>query len=192
MSAAYQIELALSAPEPIEARQAQRDQERDRSLDSLSAVRADLIAIADRVALEVLRRDGSVTAPQLLLDLRAAGYGAMLDAVDARFIAAILLPSRGWRAVGLANHGSKSRPVKVWTRLSPEAWRVAQLEKALERAQAASSKASEARAALPAGSSRKRVTSANARWMRKAEERDRIAAQLEQARAAVSSGEGAS
>jgi hypothetical protein len=36
-----------------------------------------------------------------------------------------------------------------------------------------SAKASEARSALPAGSSRARVTTANARWMRAAEARDR-------------------
>jgi len=39
-------------------------------------------------------------------------------------------------------------------------------------------KASEARAALPPGSTRARVTTANARWARAAEERDRVAAQL--------------
>lgn len=43
----------------------------------------------------------------------------------------------------------------------------------LETAQRASTKASEARAALPAGSSRAKVTTANARWMRASEERDR-------------------
>jgi hypothetical protein len=41
-----------------------------------------------------------------------------------------------------------------------------------------SQKASDARAALPVGSSRSKVTSANARWMAAAEERDRIAALL--------------
>lgn len=44
---------------------------------------------------------------------------------------------------------------------------------ALEKAQAKSDAASRSRAALPPGSSRARVTSANARWMRAAEERDR-------------------
>lgn len=45
--------------------------------------------------------------------------------------------------------------------------------KALADAQAKSDRAVEARAALPAGSSRARVTTANARWMRAAEARDR-------------------
>lgn len=42
----------------------------------------------------------------------------------------------------------------------------------LVRAERASVKASEARAALPPGSTRARVTSANARWSRAAEHRD--------------------
>ena len=42
----------------------------------------------------------------------------------------------------------------------------------------ASAKASEARTALPFGSSRARVTTANARWSRHAEERDRLYAAL--------------
>lgn len=50
--------------------------------------------------------------------------------------------------------------------------------KPLARAAAKSAKASEARAALPPGSTRARVTTANARWARAAEERDRVAAQL--------------
>jgi hypothetical protein len=45
-----------------------------------------------------------------------------------------------------------------------------------------SARFADARAALPAGSSRARVTSANARWARAAEERDRIARQLDQLR----------
>lgn len=62
---------------------------------------------------------------------------------------------------------------------------IKRLERELERAQKASAKASEARFALPAGSSRSRVTTANAKWMRAAEHRDRIAAQLAEARKAV-------
>lgn len=45
-------------------------------------------------------------------------------------------------------------------------------------AQKASTKASEVRAALPAGSSRAKVTTANARWMRAAEHRDGCAVAL--------------
>ena len=48
----------------------------------------------------------------------------------------------------------------------------------LKRAQKASEKVAAARGALPPGSTRARVTTANARWMRKAEYRDRIAKEL--------------
>lgn len=61
-----------------------------------------------------------------------------------------------------------------------------QLQCEVARLQAASTRTMEARAALPAGSSRARVTSANARWMRAAEARDRAVAALEDARASSS------
>jgi hypothetical protein len=48
----------------------------------------------------------------------------------------------------------------------------------LATAQAKSTKAMEARGRLPIGSTRARVTTANANWMRAAEFRDRIAEQL--------------
>lgn len=59
-------------------------------------------------------------------------------------------------------------------RLSPEA-------RAYKRAADASKRASDARAALPAGSSRAKVTSANARWRSAAEERDRLEVLLTEA-----------
>ena len=51
-------------------------------------------------------------------------------------------------------------------------------QRAYLRARLASHKAGLARAALPMGSSRARVTSLNARWTSLAEERDRLAALL--------------
>ena len=59
---------------------------------------------------------------------------------------------------------------------------ISRLERALRAAQAASDRAMERRRALPTGSSRARVTTANALWMTAAEHRDRIAEQLEKAR----------
>jgi hypothetical protein len=50
------------------------------------------------------------------------------------------------------------------------------LKAAEQKAQAASDKACEARQALPPGSSRARVTTANARWASAAEQRDKIQA----------------
>lgn len=66
--------------------------------------------------------------------------------------------------------------------------RQAQLERLLQIAEERAAKASEARQSLPAGSSRARVTSANARWSSAAEERDRVWQQLEDYKAARKDG----
>lgn len=57
--------------------------------------------------------------------------------------------------------------------------RIQRLQRELKAAQAKSDRLCRSRAALPPGSSRARVTTANARWARAAEARDRIAAQLD-------------
>jgi len=62
---------------------------------------------------------------------------------------------------------------------------IARLRKSLAAAQKRSLQCAERRAALPAGSSRARVTTANANWARAAEHRDRIATLLELALAAT-------
>jgi septal ring factor EnvC (AmiA/AmiB activator) len=58
---------------------------------------------------------------------------------------------------------------------------VARLQRELAGAEKRSAKLAAARAALPPGSSRARVTTANARWARAAEYRDRVAAYLDKA-----------
>lgn len=58
---------------------------------------------------------------------------------------------------------------------------VEQLRRELERLEKKSKAAAEARSALPPGSSRARVTSANARWARAAAARDRVAGELAEA-----------
>ena len=55
-----------------------------------------------------------------------------------------------------------------------------QLKRELARLERASAQAAEKRASLPPGSSRARVTSANAKWMRLAEARDRVRKQIEE------------
>jgi len=55
------------------------------------------------------------------------------------------------------------------------------LRRELAKAEAASERASQARAALPPGSTRARVTSANARWASAAEYRDLLRGQLAEA-----------
>jgi hypothetical protein len=68
---------------------------------------------------------------------------------------------------------------------------IACLERALADAQAKSYRAMDRRGALRAGSSRARVTTANANWARAAEHRDRISDLLDAARAAFAAQEGA-
>ncbi len=62
---------------------------------------------------------------------------------------------------------------------------VIRLTKLLAKAQATSLKWAERRHKMPMGSSRARVTTANAEWARAAEHRDRISDQLDQACARV-------
>lgn len=56
--------------------------------------------------------------------------------------------------------------------------RVKLLRRELSSAERSSSRAAEARSKLPPGSSRARVTTANARWARAAEHRDRLLREL--------------
>lgn len=58
--------------------------------------------------------------------------------------------------------------------------RLADLMRELARAEAAVERASARRRDLPPGSTRARVTTANARWMQAAEERDRIKEELDE------------
>jgi hypothetical protein len=60
---------------------------------------------------------------------------------------------------------------------------IARYERELVKADALSKKRCDARGALGAGSSRARITSANAAWMSAAEHRDRLAERLERAKA---------
>jgi hypothetical protein len=90
---------------------------RDRVLGYLAARRAVLIHAADRIALELAARDGSVCMPRILRALREHGYGDDLDDVDPRWTGAVLLPSRGWERTGeIVREGSRARPVPMWRR----------------------------------------------------------------------------
>lgn len=67
--------------------------------------------------------------------------------------------------------------------------RLDDLRRALRRVTRDSERAAAARAALPPGSSRARVTTANARWARHAEERDRLAREIADIEADAERGE---
>jgi hypothetical protein len=62
---------------------------------------------------------------------------------------------------------------------------IVELEKMPRDAKKKSEIAAQARAKLPPGSSRARITTANARWMRAAEHRDRLERQLREVREAA-------
>lgn len=66
---------------------------------------------------------------------------------------------------------------------------LAQAAKDLEKAQADSIKAATNRRNLPQGSSRAKVTTANARWMANAEHRDRVQARFDDLIARYQAGE---
>lgn len=69
--------------------------------------------------------------------------------------------------------------------LEAEVKRLERLERELAKAQAKSHKAMDARRKHPPGTSRARSTTLNANWARAAEQRDRVQAALDAARAAL-------
>ena len=75
--------------------------------------------------------------------------------------------------------------------MTMESKEIKKLRRELAKAQAASLKAAEDRGNLPAGSSRARVTTANARWRTLAEYRDRVQADLNAALDALTARSGA-
>lgn len=87
---------------------------RDAALAAHLARRADLIALATGVALELAARDGVTCAPRVLAELRAR-IGTLGS--DTRWMGAVLLPSRGWRNTGVyVREGSRARAVPLWCR----------------------------------------------------------------------------
>jgi len=87
-------------------------QARDLALDRLAESRADLIAVAQKIAKQLCQTHGQVTSPEVLRVMRQQGYGGMLDKVDRRFMGCVFC--RGWRRIGYENSGSHGRPVSVW------------------------------------------------------------------------------
>lgn len=108
--------LQLSHPEvPVRPSEAQK---RDAALDLLAEHRAKLVALAKGVALELSRRNGTVTSAEVLQELRTRGRGAMLDGVDGRFMGAVF--RRGFKQVGWCRSGSHKRNQPVWAAVRVE------------------------------------------------------------------------
>ena len=77
--------------------------------------------------------------------------------------------------------GLRAQLARRQSEASRETPEIATLRRRLAKAEDASQKAMEARQALPSGSSRAKVTRANAKWATAAEDRDRIKAALDAA-----------
>ena len=93
---------------------------RDETLAALAERRAVLVRDATRVAFELCAHDGVVTAPRVHAEMRRRGLDD--GTADARYLGAVLLPSKGWERTGeLVGEGSKCRPVPVWKRATLDA-----------------------------------------------------------------------
>lgn len=88
--------------------------ERDAAIARIGAANAALVEVAKDTARRIADSHGTVTSTQVLAALREEGYGAVLDAVDRRFMGAVFWPGSGWERVGWSTTGSHGRPVAVW------------------------------------------------------------------------------
>lgn len=90
---------------------------RDRALDNFEASSASLVARGRAVAIEIARRCGVVTSPQVMraLQQEAAGdewLAGKLAAADPRWLGAVF--RSGWIRSGWSSTGSHKRPVPIW------------------------------------------------------------------------------
>ena len=90
--------------------------ERNDALDGHRMLRAELIAIADRIAVVLATRDGDVTSTRVLAAMRAEGHGQLMATCDPRWVGAVFPGRDGrWVRTGeIARDASKCRPCAVW------------------------------------------------------------------------------
>ncbi len=94
-----------------------KEKKRDAVLTAMDRTRAELIAIATETAVLICKTKGWVTSVDVMRAMRThPPLQKMLDAVDARFLGAVLLPSKGWVKLDYIGAGSKGRPIPRWTR----------------------------------------------------------------------------
>jgi len=126
--------------------------------------------------------------PPSTLGMRAVAYMrdmmAMTEATEDQEQNWILrhLSQFAAREVALALGGPPPTGEVATRKVTPPSKEVAALRRELARAEAKSQRLSDARSRLPAGSSRARVTTANARWARAAEAREEVRRRLEEAK----------
>lgn len=87
---------------------------RDRALDLLEEHRAPMIEMAKMIAEWIAKKKGRVTSTDVICELRARGYGELLDSVDKRFLGAVFRAGKGWKRIGFESTGSHRRPVSIW------------------------------------------------------------------------------
>lgn len=98
---------------------------------------------------------------------------------NAEIVGRRLAPAERYLAAVTASDEPSADPVEPAAPAAPGSWEAFRdRDKTLRRLQADSDRATDRRAALPPGSSRARVTTANAKWAIKAEARDRRLAEL--------------
>jgi hypothetical protein len=83
---------------------------KERALELLSAHREQRIIAARAIAKEIHDRQGAVTSPQVIAELRRRGFEP--DEEDKRFMGAVF--RAGWKRIGYEPSGSHCRPVSVW------------------------------------------------------------------------------
>lgn len=90
--------------------------QRDAVLDRLEQTRAELINVAKQVALQIWRRDGEVSSPQVLAEMkRNSTLASKIASVDKRFMGAVFRKGNGWRRLRFDPAGSHAQPISVWT-----------------------------------------------------------------------------
>ena len=90
---------------------------RDAALDTLQATRGGLIEAAHRIALQIAKERGRVTAVEVFHEMHRQGFTERLGLVDGRWMGAVFRAQGGlWKRVGWEPTGSHGRPVAVWTR----------------------------------------------------------------------------
>lgn len=95
-----------------------KEKKRDQVLTAMDRTRAELIEKATEVAVMICKAKGWVSSVDVMKALKTQrGLASMMASVDPRWVAAVLLPSKGWvRLEGTISIGSRGRPVARWVR----------------------------------------------------------------------------
>lgn len=84
---------------------------RDDALDLLALYRRQLIGRAKEIALDFVKKNGTVTAPQIVRQLKSE-HAVGINQVDLRFMGCVF--RKGWIRRGFINQGSHCQPISVW------------------------------------------------------------------------------